>query len=138
MITQKVHAAKLKTGEDVVVKVQRPGIDASLKADLSFVYVASRVLEFFQPDFERTSLSAIAGDIRGSMLEELDFTKEARNVEEFRDFLAQNQLTGQVTAPKVYSTYNHTAKRENLTCSSSPPKATLRQKRFLQWNTFVV
>jgi len=97
-----VHAAKLKTGEDVVIKVQKPGIDASLKADLSFVYVASRVLEFLQPDWERTSLSGVVGDIRSSMLEELDFTKEARNTEEFRRYLAQNNLLNEATAPKVY------------------------------------
>ena len=100
-----VHAAKLKTGEDVVIKVQKPGIDASLKADLSFVFVASRVLEFFQPDWERTSLSGVIGDIRSSMLEELDFTKEARNTEEFRRYLAQNNLLNAATAPKVYQEY---------------------------------
>jgi len=100
-----VHAGKLKTGEDVVIKVQKPGIDASLKADLSFVYVASRVLEFLQPDWERTSLSGVVGDIRSSMLEELDFTKEARNTEEFRRFLGQNNLLNEATAPKVYQEY---------------------------------
>lgn len=97
-----VHSAKLKTGESVVIKVQKPGIDTSLKADLGFIYVASRVLEFLQPDWERTSLSAITGDIRSSMLEELDFEKEARNTEEFRRFLADNQLLNEATAPKVY------------------------------------
>jgi aarF domain-containing kinase len=97
-----VHVAKLRTGEDVVIKVQKPGIDASLKADLGFIYVASRVLEFLQPDWERTSLSGIASDIRSSMLEELDFEKEARNTEEFRRFLAENQLLQQATAPKVF------------------------------------
>uniref|UniRef100_A0A7S1FJU8 Protein kinase domain-containing protein n=2 Tax=Corethron hystrix TaxID=216773 RepID=A0A7S1FJU8_9STRA len=96
-----VHAARLITGEDVVIKVQRPGIGSALKADLSFVYVASRIVEFLQPDFERTSLSAIAGDIRKSMLEELDFTKEATNVEEFREFLDQNGIS-EATAPKIY------------------------------------
>jgi aarF domain-containing kinase len=100
-----VHAAKLKTGEDVVIKVQKPGIDASLKADLGFIYVSSRVLEFLQPDWERTSLSGIAGDIRSSMLEELDFEKEARNTEEFRRFLAENKMLNQATAPKVYREY---------------------------------
>lgn len=100
-----VHAAKLKTGEDVVIKVQKPGIDASLKADLSFVFVASRVLEFLQPDWERTSLSGVVGDIRSSMLEELDFTKEAKNTEEFRRYLAQNNLLNEATAPKVYQEF---------------------------------
>jgi aarF domain-containing kinase len=92
----------LKTGEDVVIKVQKPRIDESLKADLSFIYIASRILEFLQPDWERTSLSAIAGDIRSSMLEELDFEKEATNVEEFRHFLAQHNLSKQATAPRIY------------------------------------
>ena len=92
----------MKTGEDVVIKVQKPQIGAALKADLSFIYVASRVLEFIQPDFERTSLSAVAGDIRSSMLEELDFEKEATNLEEFRQFLAENDLRNVATAPRVY------------------------------------
>jgi len=104
-----VHAAKLLTGEDVVIKVQKPGIDESLKADLSFIYVASRVLEFIQPDWERTSLSAIAGDIRSSMLEELDFESEATNVEEFREFLTVNGLNSQATAPRIYR--EHTTKK---------------------------
>ena len=97
-----VHRAKLRTGEDVVIKVQKPRIDESLKADLSFIYVASRILEFLQPDLERTSLSAIAGDIRSSMLQELDFLQEATNVEEFREFLVVNGLTKVATAPRIY------------------------------------
>lgn len=97
-----VHAAKLKTGEEVVIKVQKPQIDNLLKADLNFIYIASRVLEFLQPDFERTSLSAVAGDIKSSMLEELDFEKEAENIEEFRDFLRDQGLRDSVTAPRVY------------------------------------
>jgi aarF domain-containing kinase len=97
-----VHAATLKTGDDVVIKVQKPGIEEVLKADLGFIYIASRVLEFLQPDFERTSLAAVAGDIRSAMLEELDFQKEARNTEEFGKFLARNELLSVATAPKVY------------------------------------
>ena len=100
-----VHTARLKTGEDVVLKVQKPGIDACLKADLGFVYVAARVLEFLQPDWERTSLSAVAGDIRSSMMEEVDFLKEAKNTEEFREFLVRNELTKQATAPRIYRKY---------------------------------
>lgn len=97
-----VHAARLETGEEVVIKVQKPRIDESLKADLNFIFIASRVLEFLQPDFERTSISAVSGDIRKSMLEELDFEMEATNMEEFRTFLKLNDLTDVATAPKVY------------------------------------
>lgn len=102
-----VHRATLKsTGEDVVIKVQKPGIDVYLKADLNFIYIASRTLEFIQPDFERTSLSGIASDIKSSMLEELDFEKEARNIEEFLYFLNTNDLLNVATAPKVYREYS--------------------------------
>jgi aarF domain-containing kinase len=104
-----VHRATLKTGEEVVIKVQKPGIDDSLKADLGFIYVAARVLEFLQPDWERTSMSAVAGDIRSSMLEELDFEKEAKNTIEFRRFLQENNLSKQATAPLVY--LKHTTKK---------------------------
>lgn len=98
-----VHRATLRsTGEDVVIKVQKPRIDESLKADLSFIYVTSRILEFVQPDWERTSLSAIAGDVRESMLQELDFQAEATNVEEFREFLVNRGLTKVATAPRIY------------------------------------
>ncbi len=99
-----VHVATLKsTGEEVVIKVQKPRIDECLQADLGFLYVSARVLEFLQPDWERTSLSAVAGDIRQSMLEELDFEKEARNTIEFRRFLQDNQLLKQATAPRVFT-----------------------------------
>lgn len=97
-----VHAATLASGQEVVIKVQKPKIDELLRADLNFVYIASRIIEFISPDFERTSLSAVAGDVKSSMLDELDFTKEAGNVEEFRTFLVEQGLNDSVTAPKVY------------------------------------
>ena len=97
-----VHAATLISGQEIVIKVQKPKIDELLRADLNFVYIASRIIEFISPDFERTSLSAVAGDVKSSMLDELDFTKEAGNIEEFRTFLVERGLDDSVTAPKVY------------------------------------
>ena len=43
------------------------------------------------------------------MLEELNFTKEATNVEEFREFLERNSLMNDATAPQIY--WNPTAKK---------------------------
>ena len=100
-----VHRARLLSGEDVVIKVQKPGIDESLKTDLGFLYSAARILEFIQPDWERTSLAGVAGDLRASMLEELDFNKEAKNTIEFRRFLLDQGLMNAATAPRVYLEY---------------------------------
>ncbi|KAK2376265.1 hypothetical protein P8452_48315 [Trifolium repens] len=98
-----VHGARLKgSQEDVVIKVLKPGIEDILVADLNFVYVVARIFEFLNPEISRTSLVGIVKDIRESMLEEVDFYKEAANIEAFRRYLEATGLTGQATAPKVY------------------------------------
>lgn len=98
-----VHGARLRgSQEDVVIKVLKPGIEDILVADLNFVYVVSRILEFLNPDLSRASLVSIVKDIRESMLEEVDFNKEAVNIESFRRYLETMGLTRQATAPKVY------------------------------------
>ncbi|KOM48079.1 hypothetical protein LR48_Vigan07g178300 [Vigna angularis] len=98
-----VHGARLKgSQEDVVIKVLKPGIEDILVADLNFVYVVARILEFLSPEISRTSLVGIVKDIRESMLEEVDFYKEAANIEAFRRYLEAMGLTGNATAPRVY------------------------------------
>lgn len=98
-----VHGARLRgSGEDVVIKVLKPGIEDTLVADLNFIYVVARILEFLSPELSRASLVAIVKDIRESMLEEVDFLKEASNIESFRRYLEAMGLTRQATAPKVY------------------------------------
>jgi ABC1 atypical kinase-like domain len=63
--TLQVYEAKLRTGEDVVIKVQKPNAATVLKTDLSFMYVLSRLVELVNPEFaNRLSLSDIVGDIR--------------------------------------------------------------------------
>ncbi|RVX03106.1 putative aarF domain-containing protein kinase, chloroplastic [Vitis vinifera] len=98
-----VHGAKLRgSQEDVVIKVLKPGIEDILVADLNFVYIVARILEFLNPELGRASLVGIVKDIRESMLEEVDFNKEAANIEAFRRYLEAMGLTRQATAPKVY------------------------------------
>ena len=61
-----VHAARLVSGEDVVVKVQKPGVKDTLAADLGFLEVAAKALEFIAPDLSRLSVAAIVQDLRVS------------------------------------------------------------------------
>ncbi|XP_043707141.1 uncharacterized aarF domain-containing protein kinase At5g05200, chloroplastic [Telopea speciosissima] len=98
-----VHGAKLRGSEEsVVIKVLKPGIEDILVADLNFVYVVARILEFLNPELSRASLVGIVKDIKDSMLEEVDFKKEAVNIEAFRRYLEAMGLTRQATAPRVY------------------------------------
>lgn len=108
-----VHGARLKNSlEEVVIKVLKPGIEDTLVADLNFVYIAARIFEFLNPEIRRTSLVGIIEDIKASMLEEVDFRKEAVNIETFRRYLATMGLQRQAKAPKVYQ---HCSTRRVLT-----------------------
>ncbi|CAE7276039.1 unnamed protein product [Symbiodinium sp. CCMP2456] len=111
----------LVTGERVAVKVQKPGVQQVLQADLGFLFLAARTLEllghvkrsdrevakrraaaFLSPELARTSVVDILSEIRSSMLDELDFTKEMDNLETFRSFLQQNGLERIAAAPRTF------------------------------------
>lgn len=96
-----VHAARLITGEDVVIKVQKPGVKNILLADFNFLLLGSRVLERFVPQMKRASLGDIIADIQATMMEECDFLNEASNLKIFAQFLNDTGNT-QVCCPKVY------------------------------------
>ncbi|WP_290582089.1 ABC1 kinase family protein [Ketobacter sp.] len=96
-----VYAAKLVSGEDVVVKVQKPGVENILLTDLNFLYVGARVLEYFVPNLSMASLSDIVDEIQKGMLAECDFYQESSNIADFHKFLEETGNT-QATAPKVY------------------------------------
>lgn len=96
-----VHAATLISGEDVVIKVQRPDAADILHADLSLLHNITKVLEFVTPKLKHASLADMIDEIRFSMLEECDFEKEASNIATYRDFLESiNSKT--VRVPLVY------------------------------------
>ncbi|CAN6209717.1 unnamed protein product [Urochloa humidicola] len=98
-----VHGARLKNSQkDVVIKVLKPGIEDTLVADLNFIYVVARVLEFLNPELQRTSLVGIVKDIKESMLEEVDFRKEAANIQAFQGYIDAMGFDRQAKAPFVY------------------------------------
>jgi predicted unusual protein kinase regulating ubiquinone biosynthesis (AarF/ABC1/UbiB family) len=106
-----VHAAKLVTGEHVVIKVQKPGVQDILLTDLNFLYVSARLLEFLRPTLSVASLSGIVSEIQKTMMEECDFIKEAHHMEIFGEFLRKTD-NHQAIVPKVY---NHATTRRVLT-----------------------
>lgn len=96
-----VHAAKLRSGEDVVIKVQKPGVENILLTDLNFLYVSARLIEYLAPKLSWTSLSGVVSEIQKTMMEECDFIKEANNLQIFSDFLKKTH-NEDVVVPKVY------------------------------------
>ncbi|MEQ6885637.1 AarF/ABC1/UbiB kinase family protein [Salicola sp. Rm-C-2C1-2] len=96
-----VHGARLASGEEVVLKIQKPGVSNILLTDLNFLYVSARVVETLAPKLAWTSLSGIIQEIQRTMMEECDFVQEANNLEAFREFLDRTGNT-EATVPKVY------------------------------------
>jgi aarF domain-containing kinase len=96
-----VHAARLKTGEDVVLKVRKPGVQKVIVTDLNLLHLLARVAERVTPGAAHASLAAIVEEIQGSMMEECDFIKEAANIEAFREYL-DDTLNIRAVAPRVY------------------------------------
>ena len=100
-----VHAAILVTGEDVVIKVQKPGVETILYTDLNVVHWATKLLERAVPKIKFASLSEIVDEIKVRMVREVDFIEEAQNLDDFIQYLnvSGNQAA---TAPKVYHQFS--------------------------------
>jgi predicted unusual protein kinase regulating ubiquinone biosynthesis (AarF/ABC1/UbiB family) len=101
-----VHRGQLLDGTEVAIKVRKPGVDATLQADLMFLVIASKLIEFINPSISSFSLANILTDLRDSMLDELDFRKEAQHLLNFRSFLEQQQIV-EAVAPKPYLQYSN-------------------------------
>ncbi|HEY2514313.1 MAG TPA: AarF/ABC1/UbiB kinase family protein, partial [Polyangiaceae bacterium] len=94
-----VHAARLHDGTEVVLKVQRPGIAEVIAADVKILRGLARVVAA-TPRGALASPEAIASDFARTLGEELDFTREADNMEEFNRIL-QGLDQDEVVAPRV-------------------------------------
>jgi len=86
-----VHAAKLVTGEDVVIKVQKPGVETILYTDLNVLHWATKVLEKAVPKVKFASLADIVEEIKTRMVREVDFIEEASKT---RRVLTMQRLYG--------------------------------------------
>jgi aarF domain-containing kinase len=98
-----VHAARLYSGEDVVIKVQKPGVENILTTDFQFMQFSAMLLEKLSKSIPASSITDMVEEIRNGMLEECDFYREAENIATYRRFLDKNAIT-HVTVPAVFRT----------------------------------
>ncbi|GAA5134294.1 AarF/ABC1/UbiB kinase family protein [Prosthecobacter algae] len=95
-----VYKARLHTGEHVVVKIRRGGIEAKSTTDLEIVQAMAELLEKHSPALRPYQPVAIVRQFRKALLREMDFTYEKRNIEEFtRNFADEPN----VRIPAVYA-----------------------------------
>jgi ubiquinone biosynthesis protein len=95
-----VHAATLLDGRRVVVKVQRPGLDAQVRNDLKALLLLCEVLERI-PQAAIGSPRALAEDFARTLHEEMDFRLEADNMDRMRSILDNEGITD-ARVPEVH------------------------------------
>ncbi len=85
-----VHRAQMRDGREVVVKVQRPGIREIVLKDLEILQGIAEFLDNHTETGRRYEFSMILGELRKSLLRELDYRQEARHLivfnRNFREF----------------------------------------------------
>ncbi len=94
-----VHRARTRAGDEVVVKVQRPGITAQVNADLAVLHALARLLEATVEEMGIYSPVGIVEEFDRAIHEELDFVHEAANV---RAFAATHAERPALRIPRVF------------------------------------
>ncbi|MCP4805437.1 MAG: AarF/ABC1/UbiB kinase family protein [Proteobacteria bacterium] len=95
-----VHLARLVGGEQVAIKIQRPGIQQTIRSDLHILHSLATLLD------GRLTLPgvytpvAIVRELERAILQELDFQQEARNAARFRECFAQDDW---VVVPRIHA-----------------------------------
>ncbi len=95
-----VHRAQLPTGEEVVVKIQYPGVADAIRADLANAGMLYRVIGMLYPAVDTKALVA---EFKDRLIEELDYEREAANQQLFHELYADHPF---IRVPKVYSSHS--------------------------------
>ena len=97
-----VHAATLKDGTEVVVKVLRPNILPVIKRDIALLYIIANLAERYSSEARRLRPIEIVSEYEKTILDELDLMREAANASQIkRNFEGSDALY----IPEVYWDY---------------------------------
>lgn len=84
-----VHTAVLDDGTKVVVKVQRPGIAARTTADMKILRFMAAIVAKLKQEADLANPVGIVEDFAATLREELDFRKEAANLDRFNEIMLE-------------------------------------------------
>ncbi|OAB42854.1 ABC1 kinase family protein [Paenibacillus glacialis] len=94
-----VHMGKLRTGETVAVKIQRPGVVKMVSRDLDIISGLAVMIEKRWEWAQQYQLTRIVAELSKSILAELDYSQEARNTEKIS---LQFQTDRHIYIPRIY------------------------------------
>ncbi|MGF1547003.1 MAG: ubiquinone biosynthesis regulatory protein kinase UbiB [Thiotrichales bacterium] len=87
-----VHAAELKDGRQVVVKVVRPGIEKIIRRDIELLYIIAGLAHRYWPEARRLRPLEVVEEYEKTIVDELDLLREAANASQLRRNFEQSEL----------------------------------------------
>lgn len=101
-----VYRARLATGEEVAVKVQRPNLETTIAFDIAILYRLVKLTNrFFPKANENADWEGMLHEFHATIFEEMDYVKEGRNADRFR----YNFRTWRaIRVPKIYWSHTNT------------------------------
>jgi ubiquinone biosynthesis protein len=94
-----VHFATLPDGREVAVKVLRPGIEKTIRKDVSLLYLAAGFIERFSADGRRLRPREVVHEFEKTIHDELDLVREAASASQLRRNFADGRI---LVVPEVY------------------------------------
>ncbi len=94
-----VHAARLKSGEEVVVKVVRPGLKPVIAQDLAWLFLIARGAERVSADARLLHPVEVVSDYEKTIYDELDLLREAANASQLKRNFEGSEM---MYVPQVY------------------------------------
>ena len=94
-----VHGATLPGGQDVIVKVLRPGVRMQIERDLELFYALARLAHKYWPESRRVRPLEVVAEYEKTVLDELDLMREAANATQLKRNFAGSDL---LHVPAVY------------------------------------
>ena len=96
-----VYSARLKDGTDVVIKIQRPNIQSTIKADIEILKRLSSNLEFLKKEWN-VDIYDLISEMEMQLVRELDYKFEAVNGTKLRNIFKDSK---EVFIPRIYDEY---------------------------------
>jgi predicted unusual protein kinase regulating ubiquinone biosynthesis (AarF/ABC1/UbiB family) len=101
-----VYRARLHTGQEVAVKVQRPNLESTIAFDVAILFRLVKLTNrFFPKANENADWEGMLHEFHSTIFEEMDYVKEGRNADRFR----YNFRTWRaIRVPKIYWSHSNT------------------------------
>jgi len=99
-----IHRATLKSGDEVVIKIQRQGINKVIASDVAVLRLLASLMEKYLPESRSLNPMQMVEEFANAIDQELDFIMEATNMARFSQVFSNDPY---IFVPKIYWNLTH-------------------------------